>query len=135
MATAHSHETDQAAAMWKGSNDRLELSDRPDYDRTDLFDGFDADPLGRHDLELQLLVSGVRGSARIPRLVLARVAPGRWRVIRIAAERGGAATLIGPRVFDDLRDAERFVFGLRLQLLAALDPDRGDTGPAGGAAA
>jgi hypothetical protein len=111
----------QGSPMWKGSSERLELGDHLDFGRTDLFAAFEADPLARHDLELQLLVSGVRGSGRIPRMVLARVAPGRWQVIRIAAERGGAPELVSPRVFDDLRDAERYVFGLRLQLLGALD--------------
>lgn len=114
-------------AMWKGHSERLELTDRPDFTRTDLFGRFESDPLARHDLELQLLVSGVRGSARIPRLVLARSAQHHWVVTRIAARRGAPAELVTPRLFDDLRAAERYVFGLRLQLLAALDRNQGDT--------
>ncbi len=109
------------APMWKGSSEQLELNDRPDFGRSDLFRVFEADPLARHDLELQLLVSGVRGSARIPRLVLVRVGPGQWQVTRIAAERGGTATRVSPQLFDDIRDAERYVFSLRLQLLGELD--------------
>ena len=58
------------AAMWKGSSDAIELTDVVDGTRTDLFERFERDPLARHDLEVQALVSGVRGSARIPRLVL-----------------------------------------------------------------
>jgi hypothetical protein len=55
------------AAMWKGSNDAIELTDVVDGTRTDLFERF--------DLEVQALVSGVRGSARIPRLVLSPGSP------------------------------------------------------------
>lgn len=111
------------SGMWKGSSDQLSLTDVVDGTRTDLFADFDRDPLGRHDLELQLLVSGVRGSARIPRLVLARQEHGRWVVIEVADRRGGAPRLVTPRVFDELRDAERFVFAVRVQLLAALEQD------------
>jgi hypothetical protein len=111
------------SGMWKGSSDQLSLTDVVDGTRTDLFADFDRDPLGRHDLELQLLVSGVRGSARIPRLVLARQEHGRWVVIEVTDRRGGAPLLVTPRVFDELRDAERFVFALRVQLLAALEQD------------
>lgn len=121
MTTDDAQTADLGTAMWKGSSDRLELDDRPDFTRTDLFHAFELHPLARHELELQLLVSGIRGSARIPRFVLARVGGGRWQIIRIAAERGGPASLVTPRIFDDLEEAERFVFELRLQLLGALD--------------
>lgn len=108
------------SGMWKGSSELLSLTDEVDATRTDLLADFDRDPLGRHDLELQLMVSGVRGSARIPRLVLARHGHGRWVVVEIAARRGGEPRIVSPRVFDDLRDAERYVFSLRLQLLGDL---------------
>lgn len=112
---------DALTGMWKGSSDVLALSDRVDGTRADLLDEFDRDPLGRHDLELQLTVSGVRGSARIPRFALARIDHGRWQVVRTSGRRGGPLHAVSPRVFDDLRDAERYVFGLRLQLLSELD--------------
>ena len=108
------------AAMWKGSSAAIELTDVVDGTRTDLFERFSRDPLARHDLEVQALVSGVRGSARIPRLVLARVAGGGWLVTEIGARRGDAPRIVSPQVFDDLRDAERFVFSLRLALLGSL---------------
>jgi len=106
------------AGMWKGSNDLLTLTDEVDATRTDLLADFDRDPLGRHDIELQMMVSGVRGSARIPRLVLAQLDYSRWVIVEIAGERGAEPRILSPRVFDDLRDAERYVFALRLQLLA-----------------
>ena len=112
---------DNAAGMWKGSSDVLELTDVVDGSRTDLFEMFERDPLARHDLELQVLVSGVRGSNRIPRLVVAQVARGRWTVFEIRRERGAEPRQVSPRVFDELRDAERFVFNLRLHWLAELD--------------
>ena len=77
--------------------------------------------LGRHDIELQLMVSAIRGSGRIPRFVLGQVEFGRWIVLQVAETRGGEPTRISDDVFDDLRAAERFVFALRLQLLAAED--------------
>ena len=79
------------AAMWKGRSDAIELTDVVDGTRTDLFERFERDPLARHDLEVQALVSGVRGSARIPRLVLARVAGGGWLLTEIGARRGERA--------------------------------------------
>lgn len=117
--------SDEMTAMWKGSSDLLELTDHPDFSRSDLFSAFDSDPLGRHDLELQMLVSGVRGSSRIPRFVLSRVGAmhcsRRWVIVQISAARGGEATLVSERIFDDICKAERFVFDLRLQLLSELD--------------
>ena len=112
---------DPLTVMWKGSNSELELSDSVDPSRTDLLDDFDRDPLGRHDIELQLMVSAIRGSSRIPRFVLGQVEFGRWIVLQVAETRGGEPTRISDDVFDDLRAAERFVFALRLQLLAAED--------------
>lgn len=124
--------SDEITAMWKGTSDLLELTDHPDFTRSDLFSAFAADPLGRHDLELQMLVSGVRGSARIPRFVLSRLGEGngagRWVIARISAERGGDSTLVTERIFDDIRTAERFVFDLRLQLLSELDLLAGGAG-------
>jgi hypothetical protein len=118
--------------MWKGSSEVLELTDDLDFGRTDLFTTFARDPLARHDLELQMFVSGLRGSARIPRFVLARAGEGhghgRWLVIRVSPERGGQAAVETPRVFDDLRDAERYVFERRLELLGALDAAATDDG-------
>ena len=105
------------AAMWKGHSDALELSDIVDGTRTDLFDRFLAAPFARHDLELQLMVSSMRGSARIPRIVLAQAGERRWVVTQIAAERGARPELVTAREFDDLEDAERFVFDYRLRLL------------------
>ena len=112
------------AAMWKGSSDAIELTDVVDGTRTDLFERFERDPLARHDLEVQALVSGVRGSARIPRLVLCRVAGGGWLLTEIGSRRGEPPRIVSPRVFDDLRDAERFVFSLRLSLLGALGSEQ-----------
>ncbi len=106
--------------MWKGESDILVLSDVVDATRTDLIADFERDPLGRHDVELQMMVSGVRGSARIPRLVLAQLDHGRWVIVEIAATRGAEPRILSPRVFDDLREAERYVFSYRLQLLAGL---------------
>ena len=111
------------AAMWKGSSDAIELTDVVDGTRTDLFERFERDPLARHDIEVQALISGVRGSARIPRLVLSRVGGGGWLLTEIGPRRGDPPRIISPRVFDDLRDAERFVFSLRLAMLSALDGD------------
>ena len=116
------------AAMWKGSSDAIELTDVVDGTRTDLFERFERDPLARHDLEVQALVSGVRGSARIPRLVLSRVAGGGWLLTEIGSRRGDPPRIVSPRVFGDLRDAERFVFSLRLSLLAALGSEQGPLG-------
>ena len=107
--------------MWKVTSGRLEPSDTVDFDRTDLFADFVRDPLARHGVELQRLVSGLRGSGRLPRFVLARLAPARWQIIAVSPERGSAPTLVTPRIFDDLRAAEHYVFELRLQLLGALD--------------
>jgi hypothetical protein len=112
------------ATMWKGHSDALELSDTVDPTRTDLFDRFLAAPFARHDLELQLLISSVRGSARIPRIVLSQVSEHRWVVTQIAAERGARPELVTPREFDDLEDAERFVFEYRLRLLHRIEADR-----------
>lgn len=124
--------SDELTAMWKGSSELLEMTDHPDFTRSDLFSAFEADPLGRHDLELQMLVSGVRGSSRIPRFVLSRVGEvdggGRWVVVRISAVRGGDAVLVSGRIFDDIPKAERFVFDLRLQLLSELDLQRHEPG-------
>jgi hypothetical protein len=111
------------AAMWKGGGGAFELTDVVDGTRTDLFERFERDPLARHDLEVQALVSGVRGSARIPRLVLARVAGGGWLLTEIGSRRGDPPRIVSPRVFSDLRDAERFVFTLRLSLLAGLSSE------------
>jgi hypothetical protein len=108
----------------RGRSDAIELTDVVDGTRTDLFERFERDPLARHDLEVQALVSGVRGSARIPRLVLARVAGGGWLLTEVGARRGEPPRLVSPRVFGDLRDAERNAFSLRLALLAALGPER-----------
>lgn len=108
--------------MWKGSSDIIQLTDHVDAGRTDLFEAFDRDPLARHDIELQTMISGVRGSSRIPRFVLSRVEFGRWLVTQISAERGGPATIVSPQIFDDARDAERYVFQLRLGLLRNLAP-------------
>ena len=113
----------ELTGMWKGRSDALVLTDEVDATRTDLLAQFERDPLGRHDVELQLLVSGVRGSSRIPRLVLSQLEHGRWLVTEIAGRRGAEPRIVTPRVFDDLRDAERYVFGLRLQLLADLKED------------
>lgn len=110
---------------WTGRHQELPVSDEVDAGRADLFRAFAAAPRARHDLELQLLVSGVRGSRRIPRFVLVRVGTGRWRVARMPAERGAEPTLVGGRVFEDLDDAERYVMDLRLSLLADL-PDTGE---------
>lgn len=109
--------------MWKGRSDALVLTDEVDATRTDLIADFERDPLGRHDIELQMMLSGVRGSSRIPRLVLAQIEHGRWVLTEIARRRGAEPRLVTPRVFDDLRDAERYVFSLRLQLLADLKAD------------
>lgn len=118
-------ETDaKLAAMWKGSSGAIELTDVVDGTRTDLFDRFDRDPLARHDIELQALVSGVRGSARIPRLVLSRVAGGGWLLTEIGTSRGDPPRIVSPRVFTDLREAERFVFSLRLAMLVPAGPSK-----------
>jgi hypothetical protein len=113
-------EAGELTGMWKGKSTVLTLTDEVDATRTDLIADFERDPLARHDVELQVLVSGVRGSARIPRLVLSQLDFGRWVVTEIAATRGAEPRQLLPRVFDDLRDAERYVFSYRLQLLAAL---------------
>ena len=116
-----SAENETLEGMWKGESSSYPLTDRIDPARTDLFRDFENAPLSRHDLELQLLISGIRGSARLPRYVLVRESIGRWRIAAMSLKRGGAPKLVSPRVFDDQNDAERFVFNIRLQQLAALD--------------
>lgn len=118
---AESRQEPGADDMWTAGSALLPLTDRIDATRTDLLERFDRDPLAIHNLELQVLVSGIRQSARLPRIVLSRVDHGRWLVTEIGAGRPGRPRILSPRVFDDQREAERFVFNHRLALLAALD--------------
>lgn len=103
--------------MWTGSRSHFPLSDRVDASRADLLNKFEDAPLARHDLELQLVVSSLRGSSRIPRYVLVRRATSEWQVVQISPHRGGAPALVSPRVFTRQDDAERFVLNLRIQAL------------------
>ena len=114
-------ENETLEGMWKGESSSFPLTDKIDPTRADLFREFENAPLHRHDLELQLLISGIRGSARLPRYVLVRQGFGRWCVAAMSNQRGGQPTLVSPRVFDNQDAAERFVFNLRLKELAALD--------------
>lgn len=101
---------------WGGRNKPLPVSDDIDLTRTDLVRIFEAAPRARHDLEVQLLASGVRGSRKVPRLVLVRIGEQQWRIARVAEVRGGEPELYD-REFDDKDDAERYVMNLRLSLL------------------
>jgi hypothetical protein len=95
-----------------------EVPDRIDPARTDLRDEFLADPLGRHDLDLQLVVGAMRSSRAIPRWILVVIRPGSaWQVAE-AGRRGEPPRLVTDRVFTDRAEAERFVFGLRWRALA-----------------
>jgi hypothetical protein len=102
-------------------NRSVPVNDSPDPTRVDLFERFFRNPRGRHDLEVQALVSGVRGSVRIPRFILARVDRQRWQVLKLPSHRGMAPEIVGGQMFSDRDDAERFVMNLRLSLLADID--------------
>jgi hypothetical protein len=94
-----------------------EIPDRIDPGRTDLREQFLADPLGRHDLDLQLVVGAMRSSRAIPRWILVVTQPGSAWMVAEAGRRGEPPRLLADRVFTDRAEAERFVFELRWQAL------------------
>lgn len=97
-----------------------QLPDRLDASRTDLRDEFMADPLGRHSLDLQLLLGLMRGSPLLPRWVLLVRRPGESWVLAEARPRGEPPKIVPGTVFTSLADAERHVFDLRWRALAEL---------------
>jgi hypothetical protein len=103
-----------------------EVPDRIDPGRTDLREQFLADPLGRHDLDLQLVVAATRSSLAILRWILVVTQPGQAWMVAEAGRRGEPPRLLTDRVFTDQAEAERYVFGLRWRALA------GDGGGADG---
>jgi len=95
-----------------------EVPDRIDPARTDLREQFLADPLGRHDLDLQLVVAATRSSRAVPRWILVVTQPGRTWMVAEAGPRGEPPRLLTDLVFTDRAEAERYVFGLRWRALA-----------------
>lgn len=94
------------------------LPDQLDPSRTELRDEFMADPLGRHSLDLQLLLGLMRGSPQLPRWVLLVSSPGESWVLAEARPRGEPPRIMPGVEFTSLADAERHVFDLRWQALA-----------------
>lgn len=97
----------------------FDIPDRIDPARTDLRAEFMADPLGRHSLDLQLLLGLMRGSPRLPRWILLVSKPGESWLLAEAAPRGEPPRIVPGREFTSLADAERHVFDLRWQALTA----------------
>jgi hypothetical protein len=95
-----------------------EVPDRIDPARTGLREQFLADPLGRHDLDLQLVVGATRSSRAIPRWILVVTQPGQAWMVAEAGRRGEPPRLLTDRVFTGRVEAERYVFDLRWRALA-----------------
>jgi hypothetical protein len=86
-----------------------------------LTDAFMANPLGDHGPALRHLLAVMRSAPAPGKLVLVEVEPWRrWRLAQLG-ERGRPVTLLEP-VFDDLAEAERHVFRLRLAALKEARP-------------
>ena len=86
-----------------------------------LTDAFLADPLGDHGPALRHLLNVICSAPAPGKLVLVELEPWRrWRLARLG-ERGQPVTLLEP-VFDDLAEAERYVFHERLAAMRASQP-------------
>lgn len=120
--------------MWTGLRASLPLADL-DPSRTDLRERFERHPLARHDAELASFVARLRGDGTLPRICLLSVGPGKgWKVARMGVARGAPPVWVTEQVFTDRDDAERWVFGLRWDLLTgACAPDDVPTGAVAGA--
>jgi hypothetical protein len=109
-------QADTGPAKWRQQS-QFELTDRIADAHPDLVAAFDRDPLARHDIELQLLVSGIRGSIRVPRLVLLKVGSNQWQLAEAPMARGEPCTLMTEQVFNDIETAERAAMAIRLDVL------------------
>lgn len=79
---------------------------------------FLAEPLGDHSPNLQRLLNALRSAPAEGKLVLVEIEPWRrWRLARLGG-RGRPVELLEP-VFDDLAEAERHVFRVRLDAIGA----------------
>jgi hypothetical protein len=82
---------------------------------------FLADPLGDHDPSVRHLLAALRSAPAEGKLVLVEVVPWRrWRLARLGG-RGVPVELLEPE-FDDLAEAERHVFRLRLAAMGHVEP-------------
>ena len=72
------------------------------------------DPFVFHSRELQLLLGAMRSNNKMPRYVLLVIEPGkRWQLAVASPVRGVLPTILDGVRFDDLAEAERYVFDLR----------------------
>jgi hypothetical protein len=81
---------------------------------------FLADPLGDHDPGVRHLLAALRSAPAEGKLVLVEVVPWRrWRLARLGG-RDVPVELLEPE-FDDLAEAERHVFRLRLAAMGQVE--------------
>lgn len=102
------------------------LPERIGPHRLDLVEEFRQKPFGRHSPDLQALLDHMRGSPIHGKFFLLMVQPHeRWALARFSREDPLEAELYGDEVFDDIEEAERYVFDLRWQFLFGESPKRG----------
>ncbi len=82
---------------------------------TALVEEFDADPIGHHGPAMRHLLEELRGGPAKGKHVLVCTKPYReWVLATLTGDKRAPVKLDGRHVFNDLLDAERFVFRRRL---------------------